>query len=269
MKLTVLLDNNTYIDHYYLGEPAVCYYLEDGDARILLDVGYSDAFLQNAAKLSIDLGQVTDIVLSHGHNDHTGGLQAYFDAFPENRVRITACPGVFEGKRSDDGLFIGSPMTQGEVAEKCDLRIVEEPMRISEHVTFLGPIPSQTGFERQRPIGQRLTVEGWLEDYLADDTALALETGNQLFLLLGCSHSGVCNIILRAQALFPGRKITGLLGGMHLFDLDNRTEQTIEFLRQQKFDILYPCHCTSFAVRAAMSRCLPVQEVGVSMTLDL
>ena len=39
MKLTVLMDNNTYIDMYYKGESAVSYYIEDGDKRILFDAG--------------------------------------------------------------------------------------------------------------------------------------------------------------------------------------------------------------------------------------
>ena len=55
MQLTVLVDNNTLIDRYYLGEPGVAYYLEDGDVRILFDVGYSDIFLRNAQALGIDL----------------------------------------------------------------------------------------------------------------------------------------------------------------------------------------------------------------------
>ncbi|MBQ1439018.1 MAG: MBL fold metallo-hydrolase [Solobacterium sp.] len=75
MKLTVLTDNNTIIDRYYLGEPALSFYLEDGDRRILFDTGYSDVFLRNAEALGIDLHAITDIVLSHGHNDHTGGLR--------------------------------------------------------------------------------------------------------------------------------------------------------------------------------------------------
>lgn len=58
MKLTVLVDNNTLIDRYYLGEPGASYYLEDGDAKILFDVGYSDVFLKNAAALDIDLSQL-------------------------------------------------------------------------------------------------------------------------------------------------------------------------------------------------------------------
>jgi len=42
MQLHVLLDNNTLIDRYFVGEPAVSYLIEEGDLRILFDVGYSD-----------------------------------------------------------------------------------------------------------------------------------------------------------------------------------------------------------------------------------
>ena len=55
MKLTVLVDNNTYIDQYYLGEPAFCCLLEAEGKKILFDTGYSDIFLKNAEKMGIDL----------------------------------------------------------------------------------------------------------------------------------------------------------------------------------------------------------------------
>ena len=55
MKLRVLVDNNTYIDRYYLGEPAVSYYIECDGIRLLFDAGYSDVFLKNAEALGIDL----------------------------------------------------------------------------------------------------------------------------------------------------------------------------------------------------------------------
>ncbi len=48
--------------------------IEHGDERILFDTGAGAALRPNAAKLGIDLGGVTRIVLSHSHNDHTGGL---------------------------------------------------------------------------------------------------------------------------------------------------------------------------------------------------
>ena len=41
MKLTVLVDNSTFIDRYFVGEPAVSYLIEDGETRVLFDAGYS------------------------------------------------------------------------------------------------------------------------------------------------------------------------------------------------------------------------------------
>jgi len=78
MKLKVLEDNNTLIDMYYLGEPAASYYIEDGEDRILFDVGDSDAFLVNAQKMNIDIDNISKVVISHGHDDHTGGLKHFF-----------------------------------------------------------------------------------------------------------------------------------------------------------------------------------------------
>ena len=42
MKLTVLVDNNTLIGRYFLGEPGVAYLIEDENKKILFDVGYSE-----------------------------------------------------------------------------------------------------------------------------------------------------------------------------------------------------------------------------------
>ena len=94
MKLTVLMDNNTYTDRYYLGEPAACYLLETGERTILLDTGYSACTLENARRMGVDLSRVTDIVLSHGHDDHTGGLLPFLSAFPQP-VRLFAPPDAF------------------------------------------------------------------------------------------------------------------------------------------------------------------------------
>ena len=54
MKLTVLIDNNTYIDKYYFGEPALSFYIEDDESKILFDTGYSGMFIKNAHDLNID-----------------------------------------------------------------------------------------------------------------------------------------------------------------------------------------------------------------------
>jgi len=55
MKLTILVDNNTFIDQYYHGEPAASFYIETEDKKILFDTGYSDILISNAEKMSVDL----------------------------------------------------------------------------------------------------------------------------------------------------------------------------------------------------------------------
>jgi hypothetical protein len=53
MKLTVLVDNNTFVDKYFLAEPGFSVFLEDEGIRVLFDCGYSDIFLINARKMGI------------------------------------------------------------------------------------------------------------------------------------------------------------------------------------------------------------------------
>ena len=79
MKLKVLIDNNTYIDQYYFGEPGLSYLIETDDAKILFDTGYSGIYLTNADLMNIDLSDITHLVISHGHNDHTGGMACLLD----------------------------------------------------------------------------------------------------------------------------------------------------------------------------------------------
>ena len=123
MKLKVLVDNNTYIDQYYFGEPAVSYYIEDEDTKLLLDVGYSDLFIKNSYKLGVDLKNIDAIVISHGHDDHTRGLQYYFEQNNRNNINIVAHPDAFKEKVIGD-LKICSPILQEDLKEKCNLAVL-------------------------------------------------------------------------------------------------------------------------------------------------
>ena len=60
MELLVLVDNNTYIDVDAAGEPGASFVLDDGEQRILFDMGITDIFLKNAAFFGVDLSKVTN-----------------------------------------------------------------------------------------------------------------------------------------------------------------------------------------------------------------
>ena len=156
MKLRVLEDNNTFIDEYYLGEPAVSYYIENENEKILFDTGYSDAFIQNAKKMSIDLNQVQKIVLSHGHNDHTGGLPYLLEEVKNKNITLIAHENCFEQKILEQE-EIGSPITREVLAQACQLKLTKQPVKVSKNITFLGEIPDIHLFEKREQISTHIS----------------------------------------------------------------------------------------------------------------
>ena len=73
LRVTVLSTMLT--DHTGVGEWGFAALVEVDGRRLLFDTGERpETVLQNARELGIDLSTVTDIVLSHHHADHAGGL---------------------------------------------------------------------------------------------------------------------------------------------------------------------------------------------------
>ena len=268
MKLTVLMDNSTYIDQYYLGEPAVSYLIEDGERTILFDAGYSGVFIENAERMKIDLGRVTDIVLSHGHNDHTGGLPAFFERF-QQPVRLTAHPGAFLPKQFE-GLPAGSPISLCGLPDRVEKRFTAKAVSISEQVRFLGEIPRVYPFEEDRAVGETLSACGccWESDTLRDDSSLALSVPGGVFVVCGCAHSGVCNTVAAAKQQTGESRVAGVLGGFHLFETGHALDDTIRTLKELGVQLVYPGHCTSLAVKAAFVSAFDAREVGVGLVLN-
>lgn len=264
--LRVLADNNTLIDRYFLGEPAASYYLEFDGLRILLDTGYSDVFLQNAEQLGIDLGRLTHIVLSHGHNDHTNGLWALAERYNLTGVPIITHPRCLLPRWYEEE-YIGPP-DKGMLPPGCDHRPSAEPVWLSEHCVFLGEIPVTHDFEQRRPLGRVLLDGQEQPDLLTDDTALACKTPEGLFIVTGCSHSGICNIVSYARQVCGEDCIAGIIGGFHLPRANSRVQKTAAFLKSLNPGTLYPCHCVSLAAKVELAKVLPIQEVGSGMCVE-
>lgn len=268
MKLKVLVDNNTFIDQYYFGEPAWCCYIEESGKKILLDAGYSDIFLKNAELMGINLGDISTLVISHGHNDHTWGMPYLFDRHDMSKVDLVAAPGCFDPKRFEN-LEIGSPFSKDELAQKVNLIETDIPYDITDNLVFLGTIPDIFDFEKRLVIGEKQINGKWIEDTNMEDSALALKTDKGLVIITACSHSGICNITEYAKEVCDDKRIRGVIGGFHLFDVDERLEKTTDYLAAQNPEFMYPAHCVSLAAKIYMSKKLPVGEVGVNFELNI
>ena len=265
MKLHVLVDNNTFIDMYYLGEPAVSYYIEDEDSKILFDTGYSDIFIRNANKMNLDLNEINKIVLSHGHNDHTRGLN-YLNL---NDKKDLICHEDSLNYKELDHLSIGIELTREQLEDKYNLIIENKPIQISKNIFYLGEIPTLNNFEHRKVIGQQKVNHELIDDLVMEDTALVYKNENGLFIITGCSHSGICNIVEYAKKVCHDDRIIGIIGGFHLFEVNDQIIKTIEYFKSNHIQSLYPCHCVSLDVKIEMAKQLKINEVGVGLVLEV
>ena len=136
-------------------------------------------------------------------------------------------------------------------------------------MTYLGEIPQHFSFEPRIPIGMTKHENKLMPDLLLDDSALVYHSVNGLFIITGCSHSGICNIIETAKLLSNESRILGVIGGFHLFDVDERLAQTIDYLKSNQIELLAPCHCVSFHAKAEISKSLSLIEVGSGSSLEI
>ncbi len=277
MDLTVLCDNNTVIDRYFLGEPGLSFFIETDDTRVLFDCGYSDVFIQNARKAGINLLNLDYIVLSHGHLDHTWGLQhlaaLYTEAKIENqphvRPTLVAHPDVFH-TRAVPGLDqIGSLLSAEKIECHFPLRLSKEPVWLSSKLVFLGEIPRRLDFEQAEAIGERYADGAWQDDFLPDDSALAYADATDLVVITGCAHAGVCNTVLQARQVCERESVRSIIGGTHLQEAaQERLEQTAAFLDALELESLYACHCTDLAAKVALAARNPLRELGSGSRIE-
>ncbi len=235
MKITVLNDNR---EGKCPGEHGLSFFIEtDEKLKILFDLGPSDIFKKNAKLLGVNLEEVNYIVLSHGHDDHGEGLKFIKDK------TLVCHPGCFADRYSrKDGLYDGLPLTLDEAKEKFQLILSKEPYHITDDIIFLGEIPRKNDFEGKTTY---FFKKGGKDDFIEDDSALAIRSKKGLIIITGCSHSGICNIIEYAMKITKLKKVYAVIGGFHLRKVDDVALKTIGFLKEIKIEKLYPSHCVS------------------------
>lgn len=276
MKLTVLVDNNTLIDHYLIGEPAVSYFIEADGKRILYDVGYSDAFIKNAQKLQIDLFNIDYLVISHGHLDHIWGLDALLRMYSEASIEgrevskptLVIHPKTLNFRPRTWRGGSGSLISAERLSQYFTIQLIEEPLWLTDNLVCLPNIPKSNDFELKMPFS-KVRVDGHdIDDYMEDEIAVAYKSQGGLVVSNPCSHRGICNTIEYAKNVCEETRIADVVCGFHLQNPDVEVlEGTVQYFAENLPVTLHPCHCTDLRSKVALSKVASLQEVGSGLTL--
>lgn len=279
LNITVLVDNNTLIDRYFLGEPGLSILVEADGKRILFDTGYSDLFLHNASRMGIDLLTLDSVVFSHGHLDHTGGFphllrrftEASIERVPHSLPDLIAHPFAFYPRSKPPLPNIGSLITEEEARRHLQVRTTSIPLWLTRDLVFLGEIPRNIAFEETDPGPRRILFpDGRSEpDRIIDDSALVYRSRKGLVIITGCSHAGIGNITTYASQVCGEKRVVDIIGGLHLMNATReKIDGTCACLARLELDALHCCHCTSLTATIALAECCPVRETGVGLTLS-
>jgi len=271
LKITILVDNRSDRPEL-ISEHGLSFWIEADNCRILFDTGQSDALLQNARNLGIDLKTADAVVLSHGHYDHTGGFSSVIELVPA--VPVYCHPGVVIPRYSlqQDATVrsIGVPGSFSTALFKSGrVCSVSGPTRLSADIGITGPVPRVSAFEDTGG-NFYLDPQATKPDLIDDDLSMWFETVAGLVVITGCCHSGLVNTLTYVNKLTEGKRLHAVFGGFHLVNASpERIAATCDFLRLHNLRRIGPCHCTGDRAIECMKREFPnettVGKVGDSI----
>jgi len=192
--------------------------------RLIFDLGVSPSgVVENMRRLDIDPRSIEAVVCSHGHFDHTAGLDGLARYLGRSNLPVIIHPDFWNKRRA---IFPGRdpiemPTTSRVALEEVGFTIVEDrqpSFLLDGCVLVTGEVPRVTDYEPGFPFQEAWRDSRWEPDPLVlDDQAIVLNVKDQgLVVITGCGHAGVVNTTRYARALTGEEKVCAVIGGFHL-----------------------------------------------------
>ena len=279
LKITVL---STMLADVGLGEWGYCALVEVDGKKILFDTGaHPDLVIGNAKALKIDLSDVEEVVLSHNHPDHTGGLPSVRKALMAGNPKAAGIAHVSTDIFTPRIDAAGKPSNPFAVRradyEALGGRFVihDRPSELAPGVWHTGPVPRANPETNWGPGLRIVTAAGPVEDTVPDDSALVFDTAEGLVVLTGCGHAGIVNICEYARKVVEPAALLAVVGGLHLYAKPDATiDWTAGKLKAMGLRYLLAGHCTGIEATMRLRQQLGltrqtavVSAVGSSFTL--
>lgn len=264
LKITTVVDNYAEKGTSFLAQHGLSLFIEvkrnKSAVKILLDTGQSSStLLYNMRLLNINPNSVDLIFLSHCHNDYTGGIVGLLNEI-DKKVPVVAHPEIFRENYNFQGIIsskgISEENSRENIIEKGgQIILIKEPFLIYDGVISTGEVKRMIDFE-SKGIGTFNLKEGILmPDDLKDDMSIIVNIKNKgLFIITGCSHSGILNIINHSVKITGNKKIYGIMGGLHLVGSSKeKIKKTISGIADFSPEKIVAGHCTGLEAIAEFS----------------
>jgi 7,8-dihydropterin-6-yl-methyl-4-(beta-D-ribofuranosyl)aminobenzene 5'-phosphate synthase len=234
---------------------------------VLFDTGATpDGLVENMRRMDLSPGDIEAIVLSHGHSDHTTGMDGLARALGRTNLPVLIHPEFWNRRRLS---FPGRepfelPTTSKGALEDAGFEIVEDvrpSFLLDGSLLITGEVDRTTPFERGMPGQQAFKGGEWVPDPLIlDDQGLLVNVRDKgLVILTGCGHSGIVNVVRYARKITGIDKVHAIIGGFHLGGpaFEPIIPETVESLVAFDPGVLVPTHCTGFKAIHALAKSLP------------
>lgn len=232
MKITCLIENTSSCEGI-AAEHGLSLFIETEKEKILFDMGQTEAFSLNASRLGVSLPDADFAVLSHGHYDHGGGLEAFLAINKKAPVYMNGL--AFEPHYNGKEKYIG---LDKRLEDNERLIFTDDYYEIRNGIS----LHSCNGKELINEIDSgglyKLNDDEFIPDDFRHEQYLLLEENGKRILISGCSHKGIINI---CDWFSPDI----LIGGFHFskYPLDEKLLSLAEKLNSYA-TVFYTCHCT-------------------------
>ncbi len=252
---------------------------------VLYDTGPSDKLIaHNFEALALDTGEIDEIVMSHGHWDHFGGLRWVLNQIAPRHIPVHVHPQMFYPRSVSRKLgdkehrrFLPDIISEQEIRELGGVVVSSresEPLLNGEFL-ISGEIERETQYELGYYGHQKFKDGRWVDDReIMDDRCLILDVKNRgLIIISGCSHAGIVNMTRQAIRLTGTEKIAAVIGGLHLAGAGReKIEATVRDLAELSPEILLLGHCTGWKALKAFADAVPKSlfpsAVGTRLTIQ-